>query len=309
MRVFLQALDYEIWEIVCDGSFIPMKNGLSESDRKNMSLNFKVINALFCALNKNEFHRVSYCSNAYEIWRKLEVVYEETTNKEESHGVSNLALRAIGDESDDELDEVSDLPTYDELHDTFKELHDELMKIGKKNACLKRKIVELTNKNEFLSAKITCLELDNKTLHDKAALSNEKPSTSHKYLESHVDNLKKEKDALQKCNVSLNEKIKELELDNKMLHDKTISLKGKQSILYEHEKSHVDDLIKKNKVLKKKSNEFNEIALKFTNRQKMLDNLLNSQKYVFDKGGITYKSNLKQKYNKNYFMKSTSINN
>ena len=22
MRVFLQALDYEIWEIVCDGSFI-----------------------------------------------------------------------------------------------------------------------------------------------------------------------------------------------------------------------------------------------------------------------------------------------
>ncbi|KAH9697678.1 reverse transcriptase Ty1/copia-type domain-containing protein [Citrus sinensis] len=84
MRVFLQALDYEIWEIVCNGSFIPRKN----------------------ALNKNEFHRVSNCSNAYEIWRKLEVVYEKTTNEEESHEVSNLALMAIGDESDDELDEV-----------------------------------------------------------------------------------------------------------------------------------------------------------------------------------------------------------
>ena len=33
---------------------------------------------------------------------------------------------AIGEESLDELDEVSDLPTYDELHDAFKELHDEL---------------------------------------------------------------------------------------------------------------------------------------------------------------------------------------
>ena len=41
----------------------------------------------------------------------------------------------------------------------------------------------------------------------------------------------------------------------------------------------------------------------------MLDNLFNSQKYVFDKWGIEYKPNLKQKYYKNYFVKSTSINN
>ena len=120
MRVFLQALDYEIWEIVCDGSFIPRKNVLSELDKKNMTLNSKAMNALFCALDKKEFHRVSNCSNAYEIWRKLEIVYEETTSEEEFHEVSNLALMAIGDESDDELDEVSDLPTYDELHDAFK---------------------------------------------------------------------------------------------------------------------------------------------------------------------------------------------
>ena len=46
-------------------------------------------------------------------------------------------------------------------------------------------------------------------------------------------------------------------------------------------------------MLKKKSNELNEIVLKFTNWQKMLDNLLNSQKCVFDKGGIDYKPNLK----------------
>ena len=130
MRVFLQALDYEIWKIVCNGSFIPRKNALSELDKKNIFLNSEAMNALFCALDKKKFYRVSNCSNSYENQRKLEVGYEETTNEEESHEVSNLTLIVIGDESDDEIDEVSDLPTYDELHDAFKELHDEWMKIG-----------------------------------------------------------------------------------------------------------------------------------------------------------------------------------
>ena len=52
---------------------------------------------------------------------------------------------AIGD--DDDHNEVSDL-TYNELYDAFKELHDELMKFGKKNACLKKKILELTNEKD-----------------------------------------------------------------------------------------------------------------------------------------------------------------
>ena len=47
--------------------------------------------------------------------------------------------------------------------------------------------------------------------------------------------LTNEKNALEKCNDSLNEKIKELKLKNKMLHDKIASFKGKQSTSYEHE--------------------------------------------------------------------------
>ena len=81
--------------------------------------------------------------------------------------MTNLALMAFGEESYDELDEVSVLPTYDKLHDAFKDLHDELMKIGKKNIYFKKKMIELKNENESFSAKITCLELENKTLHDK----------------------------------------------------------------------------------------------------------------------------------------------
>ena len=41
----------------------------------------------------------------------------------------------------------------------------------------------------------------------------------------------------------------------------------------------------------------------------MLDNMFNSKKCVFDKGGLGYKINLKQKYYKNYFVKNTSIDN
>ncbi|KAH9743821.1 hypothetical protein KPL70_003436 [Citrus sinensis] len=180
---------------------------------------------------------------------------EETSDDDKQQEMTNLALMAIEEESCDELDEVSVLPTYDELHDAFNDLHDELMKIGKKNICLKKKMIELKNENDSFSAKITCLELENKTLHDNIALF-ENSSTSHEHLESHMNDLKNE-----------------------------------------------------NEMLRKKRNELNKIVLKFTNGQKMLDNLLNSQKCVFDKSGIGYKPNLKQKFYKSYFVKNTSINN
>ena len=50
-----------------------------------------------------------------------------------------------------------------------------------------------------------------------------------------------------------------------MLHDKITYFKGKQSTSYEHEESHVDELVKENEVFKKKNNELKEIVLKFTN--------------------------------------------
>ena len=46
------------------------------------------------------------------------------SDDKEHQEMINLALMAIGEESLDEVDEASDLPTNDELHDTFKELHD-----------------------------------------------------------------------------------------------------------------------------------------------------------------------------------------
>ncbi|KAH9725303.1 hypothetical protein KPL70_007819 [Citrus sinensis] len=96
MRIYLQVLDYEIWEIVNDGPFMPLtKNEAGEDipkpsqewnefENRKASLNSKAMNALFCALDKKEFHRVSSCENANEIWHKLEVVYEGTNQVKKS---------------------------------------------------------------------------------------------------------------------------------------------------------------------------------------------------------------------------------
>ena len=48
-----------------------------------MSLNSKAMNALLCALDKKEFHRVSSCESAPEIWNKLDVVFEGTNQVKE----------------------------------------------------------------------------------------------------------------------------------------------------------------------------------------------------------------------------------
>ncbi|KAH9649036.1 hypothetical protein KPL70_025829 [Citrus sinensis] len=55
----------------------------NEFEKRKASLNSKVMNALFCALDKKEFHRVSSCKSANEIWHKLEVVYEGTNQVKE----------------------------------------------------------------------------------------------------------------------------------------------------------------------------------------------------------------------------------
>ena len=95
MIIYLQALDYEILEVVCDGPFLPLnKNEVREDipkpsrewnelEKEKFSLNSKAMNALFCALDKKEFYRVSSCESANEIWHELEVVYEGTNQVKE----------------------------------------------------------------------------------------------------------------------------------------------------------------------------------------------------------------------------------
>ena len=89
IKIFIQILDYDMWSIIVNGSHIPTKliDGMSlpkpegewnEFNKKMAQLNAKAMNILYCALEANEFSRISTCNSAKEIWDRLEVTYEGT---------------------------------------------------------------------------------------------------------------------------------------------------------------------------------------------------------------------------------------
>ncbi|KAK9045690.1 hypothetical protein V6N11_051599 [Hibiscus sabdariffa] len=102
MIIFLQSIDYMLWDVIEDGSTIPMKrvgelqvpnerHEWSNQERKQVQLNAKDIHILLCALGPEEFVKVSSCDNAKEIWDKLEVFHEGTNEvKETKIGLLNL---------------------------------------------------------------------------------------------------------------------------------------------------------------------------------------------------------------------------
>ena len=55
-----------------------------EVDKKMAQLNAKAMNVLYCALDANEFNRISTCMSAKIIWDKLEVTHEDTNQVKES---------------------------------------------------------------------------------------------------------------------------------------------------------------------------------------------------------------------------------
>ena len=83
ISIFMRSYDYKMWDVVLDGSYVPMKTGTgvewSESKVKRVQVNFKAINTLHCALNPIEFNRISTCKTKKKIWDKLKVTHEGTS--------------------------------------------------------------------------------------------------------------------------------------------------------------------------------------------------------------------------------------
>ena len=97
MSIFMRAYDYEMWNVVLDGPYVSMKikagsealepkirSEWTELEIKKVQVNFKAINTLHCALNPTEFNRISTCKTAKEIWDKLKVTHEGTSQVKES---------------------------------------------------------------------------------------------------------------------------------------------------------------------------------------------------------------------------------
>ncbi|GAV70029.1 DUF4219 domain-containing protein/UBN2 domain-containing protein [Cephalotus follicularis] len=89
MTIFIQSLDYQLWNIITNGPEIPtklvdgqsilkMNNEFNDHDYKLLQLNAKEKHVIFCALNPSEFNRVSSLDSAKEMWDRLMVTYEGT---------------------------------------------------------------------------------------------------------------------------------------------------------------------------------------------------------------------------------------
>ncbi|GAV61646.1 LOW QUALITY PROTEIN: zf-CCHC domain-containing protein/DUF4219 domain-containing protein/UBN2 domain-containing protein, partial [Cephalotus follicularis] len=89
MTIFIQSLDYNLWDLIVDGPHLPSirdENGenipkpritYNDDDRRRVQLNAKAKHVIICAINSCEFNRVSSCISA-KMWDRLEVTYEGT---------------------------------------------------------------------------------------------------------------------------------------------------------------------------------------------------------------------------------------
>jgi len=87
MKIYLQSLNYELWNIVEVPYTKPTTNysAWNEEQKKSANLNAKAMNVFFCALNKEEFfNRVSTSRSANQIWQILQVTHEGNYKVKES---------------------------------------------------------------------------------------------------------------------------------------------------------------------------------------------------------------------------------
>ena len=80
MRAFLQSLDEKVWQAVEIGWTKP-KEALANWDEakiKAANFNSKALNALFSAVNNEEFKKMSFTETAKEAWTILQTTYKGT---------------------------------------------------------------------------------------------------------------------------------------------------------------------------------------------------------------------------------------
>ncbi|VFQ78686.1 unnamed protein product [Cuscuta campestris] len=95
MRIYIQSTNFLLWRIIKNGEDVPMKkvgetnvpkteNEYDAQDIKKVENNAKAINIIYCAVNPDDYRKISYCTTAKEMWDKLEFTYEGTDQVREA---------------------------------------------------------------------------------------------------------------------------------------------------------------------------------------------------------------------------------
>ncbi|VFQ72920.1 unnamed protein product [Cuscuta campestris] len=129
MRIYIRSTNFQLWLVIKNGEEIPMKkvgettvpkteDEFDAEDIKKVENYAKAINMLYCAVNPDDYRKISCCTTAKEMWDKLEVTYEGTDQAK--HGKDKPGFKKqrayiswggdSGDEStDQEEDEAANL--------------------------------------------------------------------------------------------------------------------------------------------------------------------------------------------------------
>ncbi|VFQ83206.1 unnamed protein product [Cuscuta campestris] len=87
MRIYIRSTNFQLWLVIKNGEETPMKKvgeklvpkTKDEFDAeyiKKVENYAKAINMLYCAVNPDDYRKISCCTTAKEMWDKLEVTYE-----------------------------------------------------------------------------------------------------------------------------------------------------------------------------------------------------------------------------------------
>ena len=159
MRTFLCSIDDTVWDAV-ETSWTRPKAAKSTWDKVALAaanVNSKSLNAIFCGVSPDEFHRISHITVAKEAWEILETTYEGTKK------VKNTKLQMLTTRFE-EL-KMSEDESFDSFYSKLNEVVVSKFNLGEKTEDSKivRKI--LRSLPESFCAKVTVIE-ESKYLDD-----------------------------------------------------------------------------------------------------------------------------------------------
>ncbi|GAV83966.1 UBN2 domain-containing protein, partial [Cephalotus follicularis] len=176
MTIFLQSLDYQLWHIIVNGPRMPTRtiegvvspkprNEYNDNDFRMLQLNSKAKHILFCAVDPNEFNRISSCDSTKEMWDLLEVTYEGTNQVKESK-ISMLVHEY-------ELFVMHDNECISDMFSRFTTIINSLKNLGKSysNQELVRKILRCLPKSSLMTHETTMKNHENVEVKKKKLIA------------------------------------------------------------------------------------------------------------------------------------------
>ena len=159
MRAFLCSIDESVWDTVDIGWTRPeeAKSAWDKAALVASNANSRALNAIFCGLSLDEFHRISHITIAKEAWEILETTYEGTKK------VKDTKLKMLTTQF--EKLKMSEDDSVDSFYNKLNEVVVSKFNLGEKTEDSKivRKI--LRSLPESFRAKVTAIE-ESKDLDD-----------------------------------------------------------------------------------------------------------------------------------------------